>query len=35
MSDPFANLPYRPCVGIMLVNSAGLAFVGRRIEGHG
>ena len=35
MSDPFANLPYRPCVGIMLVNSAGLAFVGRRIDTRG
>jgi putative (di)nucleoside polyphosphate hydrolase len=22
--------PYRPCVGVMLVNAAGLAFVGRR-----
>ena len=35
MSDPQANLPYRPCVGIMLVNSAGLAFVGRRIDTRG
>ena len=32
MTDPFANLPYRPCVGVMLVNSAGHAFVGRRID---
>jgi putative (di)nucleoside polyphosphate hydrolase len=24
------DLPYRPCVGIMLVNSAGLVWVGRR-----
>jgi putative (di)nucleoside polyphosphate hydrolase len=31
MSDP-ALLPYRPCVGIMLVNAGGLAFVGKRIE---
>ena len=32
MSDPFAHLPYRPCVGVMLVNPDGLAFVGRRID---
>lgn len=32
MSDPFAQLPYRPCVGVMLVNPAGHAFVGRRID---
>ena len=24
------DLPYRPCVGIMLVNTAGLVFVGQR-----
>lgn len=35
MSDPFANLPYRPCVGVMLVNQHGLAFVGRRIDKRG
>jgi putative (di)nucleoside polyphosphate hydrolase len=29
----FADLPYRPCVGVMLLNRAGLAFIGRRIEG--
>lgn len=27
-----ANLPYRPCVGVMLVNAQGLAFVGKRID---
>ena len=27
-----SDLPYRPCVGIMLVNSAGLVFVGKRID---
>jgi putative (di)nucleoside polyphosphate hydrolase len=27
------ELPYRPCVGIMVLNRSGLAFVGRRIEG--
>jgi len=26
------DLPYRPCVGIMLINSEGLVFVGRRID---
>lgn len=26
------SLPYRPCAGFMLVNSAGLVFVGQRIE---
>lgn len=25
-------LPYRPCVGIMLINPAGLVFVGQRID---
>ncbi|MGH6673554.1 MAG: RNA pyrophosphohydrolase [Xanthobacteraceae bacterium] len=30
---PFESLPYRPCVGIMVINRAGLAFVGRRIDG--
>jgi putative (di)nucleoside polyphosphate hydrolase len=27
------NLPYRPCVGLMVLNPAGEVFVGRRIEG--
>lgn len=31
MSD-LASLPYRPCVGVMLVNAAGQVFVGRRID---
>jgi putative (di)nucleoside polyphosphate hydrolase len=31
MSDP-AALPYRPCVGVMLVNGHGLVFVGKRID---
>ena len=26
------HLSYRPCVGVMLVNSAGQAFVGKRID---
>lgn len=29
--DP-STLPYRPCVGVMVLNRAGLVFVGRRIE---
>jgi putative (di)nucleoside polyphosphate hydrolase len=32
MSEQFAALPYRPCVGVMLVNSAGKVFVGQRID---
>lgn len=32
MNDEFAGLPYRPCVGVMLVNSAGRVFVGKRID---
>ncbi len=27
------DLPYRPCVGIMLLNRGGRAFIGRRAEG--
>jgi putative (di)nucleoside polyphosphate hydrolase len=26
------DLPYRPCVGVMLVNAEGKAFVGKRID---
>ncbi len=26
------DLPYRPCVGVMLINPEGLVFVGRRID---
>ncbi len=29
----FEDLPYRPCVGITVINRAGLVFVGRRIDG--
>lgn len=35
MSDPFSHLPYRPCVGVMLVNPSGLVFVGQRIDTRG
>jgi putative (di)nucleoside polyphosphate hydrolase len=31
MTD-YSALPYRPCVGVMLVNTAGQAFVGQRID---
>jgi putative (di)nucleoside polyphosphate hydrolase len=30
---PYEKLPYRPCVGMMLINRAGLVFVGRRTGG--
>ena len=32
MSDKFAHLPYRPCVGVMLLNQAGLVWIGRRFD---
>ena len=31
MTD-FSHLPYRPCVGVMLVNAEGKVFVGKRID---
>ncbi|MBN8807600.1 MAG: RNA pyrophosphohydrolase [Sphingomonas sp.] len=31
MTD-LADLPYRPCAGVMLVNHAGKAFVGQRLD---
>lgn len=34
MPEP-AALPYRPCVGVMLLNAQGQAFVGRRSEREG
>jgi putative (di)nucleoside polyphosphate hydrolase len=30
---PFESLPYRPCVGIVVFNSAGRVFVGKRRNG--
>jgi len=30
--EEIARLPYRPCVGVMLVNAAGHVFVGQRID---
>jgi putative (di)nucleoside polyphosphate hydrolase len=29
----YDDLPYRPCVGVMLLNAKGLVFIGRRIGG--
>jgi len=29
----YEDLPYRPCVGLMVINRKGLAFIGRRIDG--
>jgi putative (di)nucleoside polyphosphate hydrolase len=29
----FEDLPYRRCVGVMVLNHAGLAFIGRRVDG--
>lgn len=31
----FDGLPYRPCVGIMLINRDGLVWTGHRHDGHG
>jgi putative (di)nucleoside polyphosphate hydrolase len=30
---PYESLPYRPCVGLMVLNPQGRAFIGRRTEG--
>mgnify|MGYP001264897247 CR=1 FL=1 len=30
--EQIAALPYRPCVGVMLINRAGLIFAGRRLD---
>lgn len=32
MTDPHANLGYRPCVGILTVNRDGLIWIGRRAD---
>ena len=32
MTEDHAALPYRPCVGVMLVNAHGRVFVGQRID---
>lgn len=31
--EALARLPYRPCVGVVLINDAGLIFAGRRKDG--
>ena len=33
IDGPDEKLPYRPCVGMMLINRDGLVFIGRRIGG--
>jgi putative (di)nucleoside polyphosphate hydrolase len=30
---PYDTLPYRPCVGLMVLNPAGRVFIGRRLDG--
>lgn len=35
MPTAIEKLPYRPCVGIMLVNGDGLVFVGQRLDNPG
>lgn len=34
-SEEISALPYRPCVGVMLVNGEGLVFAGQRIDNPG
>ena len=31
---PYEERPYRPCVGIVLLNGEGLVFVGQRLDGQ-
>jgi len=35
MSKDFSTLPYRPCVGVILLNASGQVFVGERIDTPG
>lgn len=35
MTDKYAHLPYRPCVGVALFNQSGHVFVGERIDTPG
>ena len=30
---PYDTLPYRPCVGLLVLNPAGRVFIGRRLDG--
>ena len=32
--EKISRLPYRPCVGVMLINRAGAVFVGQRADRH-
>ena len=32
ISNPALNLPYRPCVGVMVLNKQGKVWIGRRIS---
>lgn len=32
---PYDERPYRPCIGIFLINDNGMVFVGRRIDSRG
>ncbi len=32
MADTTTDLPYRPCVGVMLINAEGLVFAGQRLD---
>ncbi|SEQ16803.1 RNA pyrophosphohydrolase [Thalassovita taeanensis] len=34
-AEDIAKLPYRPCVGLMVLNPQGLVFVGQRIDNPG
>lgn len=34
-TNQYSDLPYRPCVGVMLINEAGLIFTGERIDTPG
>ncbi len=31
-ADHVSDLPYRPCVGVVLINAAGLIFAGQRLD---
>ncbi len=33
MAQPYESLPYRPCVGLTVLNRDGLVFIGRRSSG--
>ena len=35
MAPRFEDLPYRPCVGVMLVNRNGMVFIGQRMPSAG